>query len=287
MVDRQPARVDGQRAEHGAVGDAERLERGGAGVGVGGEDLDVVRGLGDPSLHERPRKALHCPSLPVPDPYDRAMPELHTFVIFAAASAAFLAVPGPSVIYIVSRSLAEGRTAGIVSALGIQAGGLVHVDRGDDRGVGAAGLLGDRVQRRQVRRRRVPDLPRHPQAARAATRTAEGAGGPVPRKQLFWQGVVVNSLNPKTALFFLAFLPQFVDPDRGAVAPQVLALGVLFLVLATLSDSTYALVAGSVRGWLGERRRTLARVSGFSYVGLGVLAALSPASNSSAQELMQ
>ena len=162
----------------------------------------------------------------------------------------------------------------------------MHVDRGDDRGVGAAGLLGDRVQRRQVRRRRVPDLPRHPQAARAGDE-AEGAGGPVPRKRLFWQGVVVNSLNPKTALFFLAFLPQFVDPDRGAVAPQVLALGVLFLVLATLSDSTYALVAGSVRGWLGERRRTLARMSGFSYVGLGVLAALSPASNSSAQELMQ
>ena len=109
---------------------------------------------------------------------------------------------------------------------------------------------------------------------------AEGDGGRVPRKRLFWQGVVVNSLNPKTALFFLAFLPQF-------VAAQVLALGVLFLVLATLSDSTYALVAGSVRGWLGERRRTLARVSGFSYLGLGVLAALSPASNSSAQELMQ
>jgi threonine/homoserine/homoserine lactone efflux protein len=99
--------------------------------------------------------------------------------------------------------------------------------------------------------------------------------------------VVVNSLNPKTALFFLAFLPQFVDPARGAVAPQVLALGVLFLTLATLSDSTYALVAGSVRGWLGERRRTLGRVSGVSYIGLGVLAALSPASNSSAQELMQ
>ena len=79
---------------------------------------------------------------------------------------------------------------------------------------------------------------------------------------------MVNSLNPKTALFFLALLPQFVDPDRGAVAPQVLVLGVLFLVLATLSDSTYALVAGSVRGWLGERRRTLTRVSGVSYLGL-------------------
>ena len=98
---------------------------------------------------------------------------------------------------------------------------------------------------------------------------------------------MVNSLNPKTALFFLAFLPQFVDPDRGAVAPQVLALGAIFLLLAMASDSTYALVAGSVRGWLGERRKALARISGCGYVGLGVLAALSPGSSSSAHELMQ
>ena len=215
------------------------------------------------------------------------MPELHTFVIFAVASAAFLAVPGPSVIYIVSRSLAEGRTAGIVSALGIQAGGLVHVVAAT---IGVSALLASSATAFSVvkyagaayliylgiRKLREP----------AAT-TSAGPAGRVPRKRLFWQGVVVNSLNPKTALFFLAFLPQFVDPDRGAVAPQVMALGVLFLVLATLSDSTYALVAGSVRGWLGERRRTITRVSGFSYVGLGVLAALSPASNSSAQELMQ
>ena len=97
-----------------------------------------------------------------------------------------------------------------------------------------------------------------------------GDDGPADRKQLFWQGVVVNSLNPKTALFFLAFLPQFVDPDRGAVAPQVLALGVLFLVLATLSDSTYALVAGSVRGCLGGRRRALARASGLQLRRVGL-----------------
>jgi threonine/homoserine/homoserine lactone efflux protein len=214
------------------------------------------------------------------------MPELHTFVIFAAASAAFVAVPGPSVIYIVSRSLAEGRTAGIVSALGIQAGGLVHVTAAT---VGLSALLASSAVAFSVVKyvgaaylivigvRRLLDGDEH----------EDGDGRPVGRRQLFWHGVVVNSLNPKTALFFLAFLPQFVDPDRGAVAPQVLALGALFLVLATLSDSTYALVAGTVRGWLGERRRALGRVSGCSYVGLGLLAALSPVSNSSAQELMQ
>ena len=215
-----------------------------------------------------------------------AVPEPHTFAIFALASAAFVAVPGPSVIYIVSRSLAEGRTAGIVSALGIQAGGLVHVTAAT---VGVSALLSSSATAFSIVKyagaaylvfigiRRLLDGEVH----------EPGEDGPAPRRRLFWQGMLVNSLNPKTALFFLAFLPQFVDPDRGAVAPQVLALGVLFLVLATCSDSTYALVAGSVRPWLGERRRTLARVSGCSYVGLGVLAALSPGSSSSAHELMQ
>jgi threonine/homoserine/homoserine lactone efflux protein len=215
------------------------------------------------------------------------VPEVHTFVIFAAASAAFLAVPGPSVIYIVSRSLAEGRTAGIVSALGIQTGGLIHVTAAT---IGVSALLASSAAAFSVvkyagaayliylgiRRLLEGEEPEQAEEDRRAG-----------RKRLFWQGVLVNSLNPKTALFFLAFLPQFVDPERGAVAPQVLALGALFLVLATLSDSTYALVAGSVRGWLGERRRALARISGCSYVGLGVLAALSPASSSSAHELMQ
>jgi threonine/homoserine/homoserine lactone efflux protein len=214
------------------------------------------------------------------------MPELHTFLIFAAASAAFLAVPGPSVIYIVSRSLAEGRTAGIVSALGIQAGGLVHVTAAT---IGVSALLASSAT--------AFSIVKYAGAAylifigvrrlRAGEEHAPVDSGPAPRKRLFWQGVVVNSLNPKTALFFLAFLPQFVDPDRGAVAPQVLALGVLFLGLATISDSTYALVAGTVRGRLAGHGRALARASGCSYVGLGLLAALSPVSNSSAHELMQ
>jgi len=214
------------------------------------------------------------------------MPELHTFVLFAAASAAFVAVPGPSVIYIVSRSLAEGRTAGVVSALGIQTGGLVHVLAAT---IGVSALLASSAVAFSVikyagaaylifigiRKLREGDV----------AAPEDGAGED--RGRLYWQGVVVNSLNPKTALFFLAFLPQFVDPDRGAIAPQVLALGVLFIAIAMVSDSTYALVAGSVRGWLGERRKALARISGCSYVGLGVLAALSPGSSSSAHELMQ
>jgi len=209
-----------------------------------------------------------------------------TLALFAAASLAFVAVPGPSVIYIVSRSLAEGRTAGIVSALGIQTGGLVHVTAAT---IGVSALLASSATAFSV----VKYAGAAYLIAIGIRRLLDGdlhepeEGGRADRRRLYWQGVVVNSLNPKTALFFLAFLPQFVDPDRGAVAPQVLVLGVLFIALATLSDSTYALVAGSVRPWLGERRKALARLTGCSYVGLGVLAALSPGSSSSAHELMQ
>jgi threonine/homoserine/homoserine lactone efflux protein len=215
----------------------------------------------------------------------RAMPDMHTFLIFAAASAAFVAVPGPSVIYIVSRSLAEGRTAGIVSALGIQTGGLVHVLAAT---VGVSALLASSAVAFSVVKYAGAayliylGIRKLIEGEDAPTDSGTRAG----RRRLYTQGVVVNTLNPKTALFFLAFLPQFVDPDQP-VAPQVLALGALFLTLATLSDSTYAIVAGSVRGWLGERRKALARVSGCSYVGLGLLAALSPGSSSSAHELMQ
>ena len=214
------------------------------------------------------------------------MPSGSTLLVFAGATLLLLALPGPSVLYVVARTVEQGRAAGLVSVLGLETGALIHV------GAAAAGVSA-----------LVASSPGAFAALRyggaayllwLAARTllrARGsspvAAAPASRVQLFRDGVMVDLLNPKTALFFLAFLPQFVDPDRGAAAPQVLALGVLFLVLATLSDSSYALVAGSVRGWLGERRRTLARTSGFSYLGLGVLAALSPASNSSAHELMQ
>jgi threonine/homoserine/homoserine lactone efflux protein len=214
------------------------------------------------------------------------VPDAHTFAIFAVASIVFLAVPGPSVIYVVSRSLAEGRTAGLVSALGIQTGGLVHVLAA---AIGVSALLASSAVAFSVVKYAGAayliylGIRKLREGEQEVPADAERAG----RRRLYWQGVMVNTLNPKTALFFLAFLPQFVDPDRGAVAPQVLALGVLFLCLATLSDGTYALVAGSVRGWLGERHRALARISGCSYVGLGVLAALSPGSSSSAHELMQ
>ncbi|HSR26244.1 MAG TPA: LysE family translocator, partial [Candidatus Eisenbacteria bacterium] len=106
---------------------------------------------------------------------------------------------------------------------------------------------------------------------------APGAPAPAPRARLYGQGVVVNVLNPKTALFFLAFLPQFADPARGPVALQVLVLGCTFIVLGVASDGAYALLAGALAGRLRRvrrARRLLDRSSGVVFIGLGATAAL-------------
>jgi len=203
------------------------------------------------------------------------MPEPSTLLVFAAASLVLLIVPGPAVVYIVTRSLSQGRTAGVVSMLGVQAGGLVHVAAA---ALGISALLASSAI--------AFSIVKYAGAAYLVyigltklLRPAETPLGDLERhdhRRLFREGVVVNVLNPKTAIFFLAFLPQFVDPDRGAAALQVTVLGLAFIVLAILSDGAYALAAGT----LGERlrrsvavRRRLDRVSGLIYVGLGAMAA--------------
>jgi len=204
------------------------------------------------------------------------MPDVETFLLFAAAAVAFLAIPGPSVFYVVARSLSQGRRAGIVSVLGVQTGGLVHVVAA---AFGVSALIASSATAFTTVK-----------YAGAAYLVYLGVGKllskgeppraeperPTPRAQLFWDGVVVNVLNPKTALFFLAFVPQFVDPNE-AVVPQMLVLGTLLVGLGVLSDGTYALVAAHagnrIRG-SAAARRTLDRVSGGVFVALGLVAAL-------------
>jgi threonine/homoserine/homoserine lactone efflux protein len=207
------------------------------------------------------------------------MPDASTFLLFAAASLAFLAIPGPSVFYIVTRSLAQGRRAGVTSMLGVQVGGLVHV-------VAAAFGLSALIASSAT----AFTIVKYAGAAyliviglrkllSRGEQTAEEAEpiGPASDSRLFWQGAVVNILNPKTALFFLAFLPQFVDPSAGAVAPQMLVLGTMLVGLGVMSDGTYALLAAGAGRKLRETasaRRVLDRVSGSVFVGLGLVAAL-------------
>ncbi|MQA25026.1 MAG: LysE family translocator [Micromonosporaceae bacterium] len=205
------------------------------------------------------------------------MPEVSTLLLFAAAAAVMLLVPGPSVLYIVTRSVAQGRGAGLVSVLGIHVGSAVHVFAAV---LGLSALLASSATAFTI----VKYLGAAYliwlgiQHLRSRGQESEPTAPPAPRRRLFWDGVVVNVLNPKTAIFFLAFLPQFVDPSRGPAATQLAMLGACFIALGTISDGTYALTAGTLAGRLRRAvraRRRLDRASGAVYLGMGVTAALS------------
>jgi threonine/homoserine/homoserine lactone efflux protein len=206
------------------------------------------------------------------------MPDATTFAVFALACLAFLAIPGPSVFYIVTRSLVQGRRAGVTSMLGVQVGGLVHVVAA---AFGVSALIASSAAaftvvkyagaaylvflgvRKLMARDAGEEIELEPRGARTTA-------------QLFGHGVVVNVLNPKTALFFLAFLPQFVDPDAGPVAPQMLVLGTMLVGLGVLSDGTYALIAAGAGNRLrsaARTRRRLEKLSGGVFIGLGLAAA--------------
>jgi threonine/homoserine/homoserine lactone efflux protein len=205
------------------------------------------------------------------------MPSTETLLVFSAAALALIVVPGPAVLYIVAQSIDRGRLAGVVSALGVATGGLVHVTAATIglssllvssataftvvKYAGAAYLIGMGLWTILHRREAV-----------------ETAAAPRERRlrRRYWQGVVVNVLNPKTALFFLAFLPQFVDPNSGSAGLQLAVLGLVFVVLAVASDCVWALAAGTASERLRGNRRFLAvqrYVSGSVFVGLGALTA--------------
>jgi threonine/homoserine/homoserine lactone efflux protein len=201
------------------------------------------------------------------------VPDLSTLALFAAASLALAVVPGPAVLYIVARSVDQGRVAGLVSALGIGVGSLVHVTAAT---IGLSSLLASSAT--------AFTIVKYAGAAylillgiqRLLTReeaVAVAVTPPRPLRRIFRDGVVVNVLNPKTALFFVAFLPQFVEPGQGATTLQILLLGLVFTVIALSSDSLWALAAGTVGSWLRRSRRYLGAkrwVTGTVFVALGL-----------------
>jgi threonine/homoserine/homoserine lactone efflux protein len=203
------------------------------------------------------------------------MPDASTLVLFAAASLALLAIPGPAVIYLVTRSLDQGRTAGIVSMLGVETGTFAYALAA---AAGLTGLIAASATAFTVVRYAgaayllylgVRKLLEHEQPQEVVVRG---------RSQLFLKGLLVQLLNPKIAIFFVAFLPQFVQSARGPLALQILVLGTVFTLLAILSDGAYVLLAGAVGAWIRSGRRArsrLAKLSGGVYIGLGVTAALS------------
>lgn len=211
------------------------------------------------------------------------MPDASSLIIFILASLLLLVTPGPAVLYVVTRSIAQGRVAGIVSALGIAVGGLVHVlfaAAGISaifassavafsvvKYLGAAYLvyLGVRKLFFKV----------HPIVSEESKET-------VKISHLFTKGVIVNLLNPKVALFFFAFLPQFVHPGGAPVTIQIMFLGAIFVGMGICNDSVYAFLSGTLGQWL-RRNRHFARAEGYVtgtiYVALGLVTAASGGNN--------
>ena len=213
------------------------------------------------------------------------MPTLSTLSVFALAVLVLVAIPGPNHIYIATRSAAQGRAAGVASSLGVEAGTLVHLGAAT---VGLSALIASSATAFEViRYLGAAYLVLLGVKALRSRGAAEGDAGlaiaaaPAPLAQLFRDGMLVNVLNPKVALFFLAFLPQFIDREAGAVVPQTLVLGLVLSTLGMTSNLVWAFSAAAVAGRVrarggpvrGAGRRTRL-VTGGVYVSLGAVAAV-------------
>jgi len=202
------------------------------------------------------------------------MPAGSTIALFALASLALAVVPGPAVTYIVTQSVDKGRRAGMTSALGVSSGGLVHVAAAT---AGLSALIASSATAFTVVKLCGAAYLIVVGIRRLLTREDDDTvAEPLPLQRVYAQGVVVNVLNPKTALFFLAFLPQFVDRGRGPVALQVAFLGCLFVAIALTSDTTYALLADALAGRLRRSVRA-ARIRRFFTGGIFVVLGVSAA----------
>jgi threonine/homoserine/homoserine lactone efflux protein len=199
-----------------------------------------------------------------------------SFYLFITAVLILVFIPGPNTLYIVARSIQQGRKAGIVSSLGVQIGTLFHI-LAAAFGLSAL-LLSSALAFNVVKYTGAVYL------LYLGIKTLLSNEKPEPNEEIqkaglsrvFYQGVIVNLLNPKTALFFFAFLPQFVDPERGALAVQIIFLGVVLMVLGALSDISYALAAGSIGNWLRGNAKFLRAqryFAGSVYIGLGAATA--------------
>jgi len=211
------------------------------------------------------------------------MPEASTFGLFIAAALVLLLVPGPAVFYVIARSVEDGRVTGLVSVLGVELGTLTHVVFAAAglsavlassanaffvvKWLGAAYLVYLGLQ--------------HLLARDGGDEEELPASEEKHLSRVFTQSVLVQVLNPKVALFFLAFLPQFVDPSRGAAWTQVVVLGTTLAFLGLFTDGLYALAGGAAADWLKRRsrgpglRRVRRYISGGVYLTLGAATAVS------------
>lgn len=205
------------------------------------------------------------------------MPAADAMITFAIASLALLLIPGPAVVYIINRSVADGREAGLAAVAGLEIGNFVHVVAAS---AGLSAVLATSAAAFNVVKWLgagylvfvgVRTLLSRPPAIEDDTST-------VSRRRSFAQGIVVNILNPKVALFFLSYLPQFIDTDNGAAWSQAFVLGSIFVLIGCLTDGTYALTASALRSVLltGRTLPFVQRyVAGTVFIALGLVASTS------------
>ena len=202
------------------------------------------------------------------------MPSIESLLAFGIASLALLVIPGPAVLYIINRSVADGRNVALSAVAGLEIGNFMHVIAAT---VGLSAVIATSAAAFSAVKWigagyliyiGIRTLATKPQAVNQLN-------DPMSRRRAFTQGIVVNTFNPKVALFFLSFLPQFIDADRGSAALQSLVLGSTFVVLGCISDSLFAILASARRGTLlrGKSLPFVQRyVAGSVFIALGAIA---------------
>lgn len=209
---------------------------------------------------------------------EETMFDVSRIILFVSGALIIIVIPGPNILYLVARSIHQGRKAGLMSVLGIEAATLIHICAAMlgltslllssalaftvVKYLGAAYLIYLGV-RKLLEQDEIANEP---------------AADPVGLKRIFLQGFFVNLFNPKTAMFFLAFLPQFVNPGEGNAALQIVFYGVVLVVLAILVEIVYVVFASRLGSWLGrtrQSRRKQRRLAAGVYIGLGLTTALS------------
>jgi len=202
----------------------------------------------------------------------------HSFWVFALATLILNLTPGNDVIYVVSRSAGQGVRAGIISSLGIMAGCLVHITAaavGLSAIIAASATAFDII--RYVGAAYLLYLGIRTLLSKSSSFKIKGNMPSLSYKKVFWQGVITNVLNPKVALFFLAFIPQFIDAGAAHPQRQVLFLGVWFNVSGTVVNILYAVLFGRIGQWLSRHPRWIKwqeRVTGMVLIVLGIKVAL-------------
>lgn len=210
--------------------------------------------------------------------YRAAVPSAEHLLAFLLAGVVLVAVPGPSVLFIVGRALAHGRRAALTSVAGNTTGVMVIVVT-VALGVGAVAAASAAVFSvlKLAGAAYLVYLGVQAWRHRGDLAVALGGAGVPPGRRVFWQGVVVGATNPKVLVLFVALLPQFTDPAAGSPATQMLVLGLLFTVLAATLDSVWGLAAGTARDWFATSPARLRRVGGaggLMMIGLGATLAL-------------